>query len=54
MTQNKTNCNCHSPAYLFTYCRQITRETGIPKSSVVRIIHSDLKLKCVEKKRASS
>jgi len=32
--------------------RQISRETGIPKSSVVRIIHSDLQLKCLKKKRA--
>ena len=30
----------------------ITHETGIPKSSVVRIIHRDLKLKCINKKRA--
>ena len=32
--------------------REITRETGIPTSSVVRIIHRDLKLNCVKKKRA--
>ena len=32
--------------------RQILREAGILKSSVVRIIHSDLQLKCFKKKRA--
>ena len=32
--------------------RQIARETGITKSSVHRIIHRDLKLKCFKKKRA--
>ena len=32
--------------------RQISRETGIRKSSVVRIIHNDLQLKCLKKKRA--
>src|ERR1043165_7948097 len=32
--------------------RQITRLTGIPQSSVVvRIIHEDLSLKCLEKRR---
>jgi len=32
--------------------RQISREMGIRKSSVVRIIHNDLQLKCLKKKRA--
>ena len=32
--------------------RQIARETGISKSSVHRIIHSDLKFKCFKKERA--
>ena len=32
--------------------RQIARETKIHRSSVVRIIHGDLQLKCVKKKRA--
>jgi len=32
--------------------REITRKTGIPKSSVVRIIHCDIKLQCVKKKLA--
>ena len=32
--------------------RQISRETGIRKSSAVRIIHNDLQLKCLKKKRA--
>jgi len=31
---------------------EISRETGIPKSSVVCIIHNDLQLKCFKKKRA--
>jgi hypothetical protein len=32
--------------------RQIVRETGIPRTSVRRIIHEDLQLKCVKKRRA--
>jgi len=32
--------------------RQIARETGITKSSVNRIIHRDLKLKCFKKENA--
>jgi len=32
--------------------RQISRETGIHRSSVVRIIHEDLQLKCLKKKPA--
>lgn len=32
--------------------RQIKRLTGIPKSSVFRIIHEELKLKCIKKCRA--
>src|ERR1043165_4493314 len=32
--------------------RQITRLTGIPQSSVVRIIHKDLSRKCLKKRRA--
>ena len=32
--------------------RQISRETGIRKSSVVRIIHNELQLMCLKKKRA--
>ena len=32
--------------------RQISRETGIHQSSVVRIIHKDLQLKCFKKKPA--
>lgn len=32
--------------------RQISRETGIPRSSVCRIIHEDLGLKCLKKRRA--
>jgi hypothetical protein len=32
--------------------RQIARETRIPRSSVARIIHTDLHLKCVKKRRA--
>ena len=32
--------------------RQICRETGISRSSVHRIIHDDLDLKCVKKRRA--
>ena len=32
--------------------RQISRETGIPRSSVSRIIHDDLGLKCLKKRRA--
>jgi len=32
--------------------RQISREIGVPKSSVLRIIHDDLRLKCVKKRRA--
>jgi len=32
--------------------RQISRETGIHRSSVVRIIHKDLQLKCLKKKPA--
>jgi len=32
--------------------RQVTRLTGIPQSSVVRIIHKDLSLKCLKKHRA--
>lgn len=32
--------------------RQISRETGVPRSSVVRIIHQDLGLKCLKKRRA--
>lgn len=32
--------------------RQITRLTGIPQSSVVRIIHKDLSLRCLKKRRA--
>lgn len=32
--------------------RQISRETGLSQSSVVRIIHRDLKLKCFKKRRA--
>jgi len=31
---------------------QISREIGILKSSVLRIIHDDLRLKCVKKRRA--
>lgn len=32
--------------------RQIARETGISQPTVVRIIHEDLKLKCLKKRRA--
>src|SRR5688572_11594109 len=32
--------------------RQISRETGIHQSSVVRIVHKDLQLKCLKKKPA--
>jgi transposase len=32
--------------------RQISRETGIHRSSVVRIIHRDLDLKCLKRRRA--
>ena len=32
--------------------REISRETGIPRSSVTRIIHKDLRLKCFKKRRA--
>jgi len=32
--------------------RQISREIGVPKSSVLRIVHDDLSLKCVKKRRA--
>ena len=32
--------------------RQVARETGIPTTSVHRIIHEDLKLQCFKKKRA--
>jgi transposase len=32
--------------------RQISREIGIPRSSVFRIIHEDLSLKCLKKRRA--
>lgn len=32
--------------------RQIARETGIHRSSVVRIIRDELRLKCVKKRRA--
>jgi hypothetical protein len=32
--------------------RQISRLTGVPQSSVVRIIHQDLHLKCLKKRRA--
>ena len=32
--------------------RQIARETGIPETSVRRIIHKDLRLKCFKKRRA--
>ena len=32
--------------------RQISRETGVAQSSVVRIIHRDLRLKCFKKRRA--
>ena len=32
--------------------RQISRETGVSQSSVVRIIHRDLALKCFKKRRA--
>ena len=32
--------------------RQISRETGIHRSSVVEIIHKDLQLKCLKKKPA--
>jgi len=31
---------------------QISREIGVPKSSVLRIVHDDLSLKCVKKRRA--
>ena len=31
--------------------RQISREIGVPKSSVLRIVHDDLSLKCVKKRR---
>jgi len=32
--------------------RQIARETGIHQSSVLRIIHLDLQLKCLKRRRA--
>ena len=32
--------------------RQTSRETGIHRSSVLRIIHDDLQLKCFKKRRA--
>lgn len=32
--------------------RQIARQTGIPQTSVVRIIHKELLLKCMKKRRA--
>ena len=32
--------------------RQISRETGITQPTVVRIIHEDLKLKCLKKRHA--
>ena len=32
--------------------RQISAETGIPRSSVSRIIHKDLRLKCLKRRRA--
>ena len=31
--------------------RQVARETGIPTTSVHRIVHKDLKLQCFKKKR---
>ena len=31
--------------------RHISREIGVPKSSVLRIVHDDLSLKCVKKRR---
>ena len=31
--------------------RQIARETGIHRSSVSRIMHTDLRLKCLKKRR---
>ena len=35
-----------------TTMRQISREISVPKSSVLRIVHDDLSLKCVKKRRA--
>ena len=32
--------------------REISREIGVPKSPVLRIVHDDLSLKCVKKRRA--
>jgi len=32
--------------------REISRETGIPRSSVYRIIHCDLQLRCFKRRRA--
>ena len=32
--------------------RQVARETGIPTTSVHRIVHKDLKLQCFKKKKA--
>ena len=34
------------------FIRQISREIGVPKSSVLRIVRDDLNLKCVKKRRA--
>jgi len=35
-----------------TTMRQISREISVPKSSVLRIVHDDLSLKCAKKRRA--
>jgi len=40
------------PARTHSTVRDISRKTGIPKSSVVRIIRRDLQLKCFKRRRA--
>jgi len=40
-----------APQTHHTFC-QISRATGISQTSVMRIIHSDLRLKCLKKRRA--
>jgi len=40
------------PARTYSTVREISRKTGIPKSSVARIIRKDLQLKCFKRRRA--
>jgi hypothetical protein len=47
-------CSQENAPQTHSSTRQISRLTGIKRSSVISIVHSDLDLKCIKKRRADS